>query len=168
MFIQQNLVGLVTTLRGTISFNWCWPLVFTGAEKTELDIAQKQKEHDVEIAKDAQREALLQAHLDRMTELLLRESLRTAQPDSEVCNVARVRTLTILGQLDTSRINHVLSFLREAKLVTSQPKSYSAVSGMSHHTLEMEPMTTCVDGSNILLPSLLGIRNYQNLVFYYL
>ena len=72
------------------------------------------------IALDKQREDLLQIYLDRMSELLLKESLRTSQADAEVRNVARVRTLTALGQLDTSRQSAVLAFLRESKLVTSE------------------------------------------------
>src|SRR6266487_2206171 len=72
------------------------------------------------IALDKQREDLLQIYLDRMSELLLKESSRTSQADAEVRNVARVRTLTALGQLDTSRQSAVLAFLRESKLVTSE------------------------------------------------
>ncbi|GHO72621.1 hypothetical protein KSD_03920 [Ktedonobacter sp. SOSP1-85] len=102
---------------------WDWlqllivPLALTGAG---LWFSQVQKKTEVAISKDKQREDLLQAYLDRMSELLLREDLRHSKPNSEARNVARVRTLTILRQLDTPRINHVLSFLRDAKLVTSR------------------------------------------------
>lgn len=69
-----------------------------------------------QIALDKQREDLLQTYLDRMSELLLEKGLRTSQPD-EVRNVARVRTINILTQLDAKRVGYVFAFLREAKLL---------------------------------------------------
>jgi uncharacterized protein YjbI with pentapeptide repeats len=89
--------------------------------RTEQKIAAQRYENDQAIALDKQREDLLQTYLDRMSDLLLEKDLRASPPEAEVRNVARVRTLTILGQLDTPRKNAVLSFLREAKLVTSEP-----------------------------------------------
>src|SRR5690242_14968369 len=52
-----------------------------------------------QIALDKQRNDLLQAYLDRMSELLLEKGLRTSQTDSEVRNVARTRTISVLRQL---------------------------------------------------------------------
>ena len=54
-----------------------------------------------------------------MSELLLDKHLRSS-PNEEVRNVARVRTTTILFQLDARRIGYVFSFLREAGLMSSQ------------------------------------------------
>jgi len=70
-----------------------------------------------EIALDKQREELLQAYLDRMAELLLDKGLRTSPPDAEVRNVARVRTISILTQLDVRRVEYVFAFLHEAGLL---------------------------------------------------
>src|SRR6266567_305209 len=70
-----------------------------------------------EIALEKQREDLLQAYLDRMAELLLDKGLRTSPPDAEVRNIARVRTISILTQLEVRRVEHVFTFLREAGLV---------------------------------------------------
>lgn len=67
--------------------------------------------------KDNQRETTLQGYLDRMTELLLKEKLRASKPDDEVRNIARVRTLTALCQLDAYRNGYVLTFLQESFLV---------------------------------------------------
>jgi uncharacterized protein YjbI with pentapeptide repeats len=72
------------------------------------------------IALDKQREDLLQAYLDRMSELLLKEKLRSSEADAEVRNVARVRTITILFQLDARRIDYVFAFLRESDLIKSE------------------------------------------------
>ena len=74
------------------------------------------------IALDKQREDLLQAYLDRMSELLLEKSLATS-PSEEARNVARVRTITILFQLDARRIGYVFAFLREAGLMSTEPNS---------------------------------------------
>jgi uncharacterized protein YjbI with pentapeptide repeats len=100
------------------------------AQRYESDqkIAAQRYESDQKIALDKQREDLLQIYLDRMSELLLEKKLGTS-PDEEVRNVARVRTLTTIGQLDTKRQNAVLTFLREANLVDPEPgKSIVALS----------------------------------------
>jgi hypothetical protein len=75
--------------------------------------------------KDNQRETALQAYIDKMSELLLKEHLdeRTTdgklKPEYEhVRNVARVRTITLLTQLDVRRIGYVFAFLREAELMS--------------------------------------------------
>ena len=70
-----------------------------------------------EIAMDRQQEAALQSYFDRMSELLLKEKLRTTRK-SEVRDVARTRTLSIMRVLDTKRINLIIQFLSEAKLIT--------------------------------------------------
>ncbi len=73
--------------------------------------------HDLEIAADNQREAALQAYLDKMSELLLEKDLRQSQPGDEVRTIANVRTLTVLPQLDPLRKRSVLRFLQEAGLI---------------------------------------------------
>ena len=74
------------------------------------------------IALDKQREDLLQAYLDRTSELLLEKSLATS-PSDEARNVARVRTITTLFQLDARRIGYVFAFLREARLMSAYSDS---------------------------------------------
>ncbi len=85
----------------------------------DQQIAKQRYEQDQQIALDKQREDLLQAYLDRMSELLLKEKLRSSAVDAEVRNVARVRTITILTQLDARRIGYVFAFLREARLMST-------------------------------------------------
>src|SRR5712692_6922095 len=113
-------------------------LVFQLANtRTERQIAQQRYEQDQQITKqryeqdqqialDKQHEDLLQAYLDRISELLLKESLRTS-PSEEVRNVARVRTITVLTQLNARRIGYVFTFLREAGLM-SATKDDNAIS----------------------------------------
>ena len=95
------------------------------ARRYEQDrqIAAERYENDQHIALDKQREDLLQIYLDRMSELLLKEKLRSSVVDAEVRNVARVRTITILFQLDARRIGYVFAFLREVGLMSNKPNS---------------------------------------------
>ena len=87
----------------------------------DREIAKQRYEQDQQIALDKQREDLLQVYLDRISELLLKERLRSSAVDAEVRNVARVRTITILFQLDARRIGYVFAFLREAGLMSTTP-----------------------------------------------
>ena len=91
--------------------------------KSEREAAEERADSERKIAEDNQREVALQEYLDRMSELLLEKDLRKSTPDDEVRSVARVRTLTVLCQLDNRRINYVLSFLRETKLVTFESET---------------------------------------------
>src|SRR6266481_5316517 len=89
----------------------------------DRQIAEQRYQNDRSIALDKQREDLFQVYLDRMSDLLLNGGLLQSSTNAEVRNIARVRTLTVLRQLDNRRKNYVLSFLRETKLVTSEPET---------------------------------------------
>lgn len=91
--------------------------------RTEQKIAARRYEQDQKVALDKQREDLLQIYLDRMSELLLEKKLRSSAPDAEVRNVARVRTTTLLFQLDARRIGYVFAFLRESGLMFAKQNS---------------------------------------------
>jgi len=71
--------------------------------RTESHIAQQRYEQDQKIALDKQQEGLLQAYLDRIAELLLEKKLG-ASASKEVRQIARVRTITVLTQLNAQRI----------------------------------------------------------------
>ena len=69
-----------------------------------IEIEQKAAEERVkaerDIALDNQREQALQAYIDSMSELLLKEHLSELKPEyAEVQAIARVRTLTVLPRL---------------------------------------------------------------------
>ena len=99
-------------------------LVFQLANsRTERQIAKLRYEQDQSIALDKQREDLLQIYLDRMSELLLKEQLGSPESKDEIRKVARVRTITVLFQLDARRIGYVFAFLREAGLMSNKPNS---------------------------------------------
>jgi len=77
---------------------------------------------------DNQREKALQDYIDKMSELLLEKHLRKSLPEDEARTIARVRTITILFQLDARRIGYVFAFLDEAGLMSHNPKEESIVS----------------------------------------
>lgn len=95
------------------------------AQRYEQDqtIAAQRYEQDQKIALDKQREDLLQHYLDCMADLLLEKKLHSPDSSAEARNLARVRTITILFQLDARRIGYVFAFLREAGLMSTTSKS---------------------------------------------
>ena len=60
-----------------------------------------ERKNEQTLSSDNQQEAALHSYLDRMSELLLEKKLRESDPKAEVRNVARVRTLSMLYQLNT-------------------------------------------------------------------
>ncbi len=90
---------------------------------------QQQAELEREITADNQREAALQAYIDKISELLLHEHLAELKPEYEgVRMIARVRTLTVLRRLDPDRKGSLLQFLQEPGLI-NKDKQVIALSG---------------------------------------
>jgi uncharacterized protein YjbI with pentapeptide repeats len=85
--------------------------------KSESEAAEKRAETEREIATDNQREAALQAYLDKMSELLLEKKLRDSTQKDEIQRVARIQTLTVLRGLDSIRKAIVIQFLYESDLI---------------------------------------------------
>ncbi len=99
---------------------------------SKAEEAQKQREEkaveqraqaEQKIAADNQCETALQAYIDKMSELLLEKDLLGSSPKDEVRTIARVRTITILFQLDARRVGYVFTFLREAGLMSNDANS---------------------------------------------
>src|SRR5260221_990524 len=86
-------------------------------KRREERITQGQKEVEQEVATDNQRETLLQAYIDKMSELLVEKQLHKSAHEDEIREIARVRTLTVLSRLDGPRKRSVLQFLHEASLI---------------------------------------------------
>lgn len=105
---------------------WNWlellllPLLLAGGlwllNRSQRETARWRAAVDLEIAGGHQQEAAIQAYLDRMSELLIKEKLSRFSSD-EVRNVARLRTLALLRGLDAKRKNRVLLFLKESGLI---------------------------------------------------
>jgi uncharacterized protein YjbI with pentapeptide repeats len=83
------------------------------AQKIENQRADSARQLEEQRAQDA----ALQAYLDQMNTLLLEHDLRNSEEDSEVRTLARARTLTVLGRLDSGRKTQVMRFLLEADLI---------------------------------------------------
>lgn len=108
-WMQLLIVPLVLAL-GAFLFN-----ITTSRNEQKIALQRDQTAH--EIALDNQREILLQAYLDRMSELLLQQHLRHSEAHAEVRYLARARTLTILPRLDGSRKGSLVKFLYESNLI---------------------------------------------------
>jgi len=91
--------------------------------QTEREAAEKQAQTERDVALDNQREAALHTYIDCISDLLLEKKLRESGEKDEVRMIARVRTITILFQLDARRIGYVFSFLRESGLMSNTAES---------------------------------------------
>jgi hypothetical protein len=82
---------------------------------------KKEKEIENKIENDRQCHKTLESYLDCMTNLLLKENLRSPSVMSEAINIARTRTLTVLRSLDGNGKGEVLQFLYESGLINNRP-----------------------------------------------
>lgn len=75
-----------------------------------------QKNTELEIALDKQRQQTLENYLDRMKELLLDKQLGTkAEPETK--SLARILTLNVLRELGAKHNQQIVQFLQEADLI---------------------------------------------------
>jgi hypothetical protein len=118
-----NLLG-VLAIPVVVGIGAAW---FT-TQQSKASEATNQRQHDteLEISTDNQRESALQAYIDKISELLLKEHLGDLTPDGKlkpeyeaVRNIARVRTLTVLRDLksDAERKESILEILYESGLI---------------------------------------------------
>ena len=91
----------------------------TAERNAERQRGEERSKLERELAIDRQCETALQSYIDKMSDLLLNEKLRTTKR-KEVRDVARTRTISVMRGLDTRRNNLVIQFLREAKLITDK------------------------------------------------
>ena len=105
----------------TFSFSWLTnqndQKIAQQRGKTEQRLAEQRNKTEQRLAEQREQEDLLQVYLDRMSELLLEKNLRKSEPHSEVRNIARARTLTVLSRLSKYRKATMLQFLHEANLI---------------------------------------------------
>jgi hypothetical protein len=85
----------------------------------DREIATQQANTDRELADERRQDDTLQAYLDGMAQLLTDKDqpLHSAQLGDSLSTVARARTLTVLGRLDSVRKRSVLQFLYESGLI---------------------------------------------------
>jgi hypothetical protein len=89
--------------------------------KNEREIAAQQRRQDLVIARERRYDTTLELYFDRMTALMLEESLGESTPYDSVRNIARIRTLAVLRRLDGDHKAEVLQFLCESGLISRDP-----------------------------------------------
>jgi uncharacterized protein YjbI with pentapeptide repeats len=108
---------LVPLVLGLIAY------IFSQKQKNyEQDIASQARRLEREIARERVEERTIQNYFDKMTELLLKENLRSSEEEAEVHSIARSRTLAVLRDLSDIRKGKLLRFLHESKLIDADHK----------------------------------------------
>lgn len=98
-------------------------LLFTWTEREAKEATEKRRaEAERNLTTERARESALQGYLDKMTSLLIENKLRDSEPNAEVRDIARARTLTVLRMLDADRRGLLLRFLHEAALIGCKPQ----------------------------------------------
>jgi uncharacterized protein YjbI with pentapeptide repeats len=92
-------------------------LFATQQDQRQQEIENRRAKAERELAQQRAQDEALQAYLSQMSSLLLEKDLRESAKDSEVRSLARARTLTVLGRLDSGRKEKLLQFLYEAELI---------------------------------------------------
>src|SRR4051812_37509294 len=103
---------IVPAILVAVTFAWSATQTRSDNKREDRRIAA-----DRAAADEARRDATLQAYLDQMSGLMLREKLLTSPQDSAVNAVARTVTLAALRRLDGQRKAAVVRFLHEARLL---------------------------------------------------
>ncbi|HVB20435.1 MAG TPA: hypothetical protein VNG51_00630 [Ktedonobacteraceae bacterium] len=107
--ISDTLSRTEESLPGKTLWDWMQLLIIPAVLAIGAFLfSQVQKNNEMKIAGDNQREAALQAYIDKMSELLLEGKLRGSDTDNEARTMARVRTLTVLPRLDKLRKRSVI------------------------------------------------------------
>jgi hypothetical protein len=85
----------------------------------DRELSTQQARTDRELADERRQNDTLQAYLDGMSQLLTDKErpLHMAQSGDSLRTVARARTLTVLGRLDSGQKRSILEFLFESELI---------------------------------------------------
>ena len=92
------------------------PMVLVGIG---LVFEMRQNARQQQIEEQRAQDAALQSYFDQMSTLLMDHDLRSSDEGSEVRNLARARTLTVLASLDPTRKTALIRFLGDAALIQS-------------------------------------------------
>lgn len=93
---------------------------FSAQQNHDLQIAAAQRQQDIAISTDQQRQATLETYLDRIQDLLTNAHLSDPKASAEIRAIARARTLTALTRLDPDRKRIIIQFLYEANLINNK------------------------------------------------
>ncbi|MCA9919612.1 MAG: pentapeptide repeat-containing protein [Anaerolineales bacterium] len=104
--------------RGKTLYDWLELLIIPTALGIIVWFLNKQDNaNDRILTKDNQRQAILDDYLNTMATYVLENQLCLSEKGSEIRNIARVRTISVLRELDGERKGQVLNFLSGANLI---------------------------------------------------
>jgi uncharacterized protein YjbI with pentapeptide repeats len=120
MPIVGALLIPVVIAAGTLGITWQQGKSEDQRAQQAQKLENQRSEAERNIQQQNAQDEALQAYLNEMSSLLLKEDLRTSDEDSEVRTLARARTLTVVSRLDGSRKGSVVRFLTEAGLINRE------------------------------------------------
>ena len=148
-----------TGFRGMTVRNWLEilivPMVLVGIG---LVFEMRQDVRQQQIEEQRAQDAALQSYFDQMSTLLMDHDLRSSDEGSEVRNLARARTLTVLASLDPTRKTALIRFLGDAALIQStSTESDDVIIALSGADLSDAPLSASgtdliearLDGANL-------------------
>jgi uncharacterized protein YjbI with pentapeptide repeats len=143
-------VGLIGAILGGYLFGWSWagvgsktlwewmqllviPAVLavggylfnSQQNRLQREATEQEKDNDLAVEADKQQQAALEAYVDHMSDLLLTHQLGKSDTHPEAPKLARVRTLTVVRQLNGERTGFVLHFLSEYGLIGGEAPAIS-------------------------------------------
>ena len=110
-----------------------------------FSMQQDQRQRSIEDQRQAIEDqraqlAALQAYLDQIGTLMLDRNLRTSEEGSDVRQLARARTLTVLDTLDPHRKPRALEFLSEMQLLQAASPDQKPVISLRFADLHQVPL----------------------------
>jgi hypothetical protein len=130
LLFDKSLWALLKVLSIPITVGAAVPLLNWLQKKRELDISEAtekaRRDSELEIEDQRAQDEALQAYLDHMSQLVTDKErpLHKARPRDNWSTVARARTFTALGRLDSSRKRSVMQFLYESGLIYKEGLVY--------------------------------------------
>jgi len=145
-FIKTNSINSTTIQYKTL---WDWlelliiPMILAiGA----LFFNKAERENEIKISNSRLYGAELQNYLDKISDLLLKEGLRTSDEGSEVRKIARARTLAALSSLGGKQKGMLVRFLYETGLIN---KGNSIISLQGADLIGADLHRTNLDGADL-------------------
>lgn len=92
-------------------------LLSLAQKETERERTEERARLERALQEERNQEAILEAYLDRVSELMLDKGLCKPDQDSPIREIARARTRTVLHRLSGKRKGTIVRFLKEASLI---------------------------------------------------
>ncbi len=136
--------------------------------QANLQLMQQQRDTAAKVAHGQQQDALVSNYIDSISDMMLHDNLLTAQSISPVRQVAQVRTLTVLRQLDPDHKATLMDFLYDTNLINNDFHIISLRSAdiTNAHLHNMDLRDTYLSGVNLHGSDLSGANlSFATLVF---